>query len=406
MAEPTSAAPLWTIRKTTTRKPRNAATISDLEIAWLLSGRGSPLKTAQGYDRRAKSSISNRRRGGVPGVARADREPPMPEAPILLVLAASAASPGAAGMPRGLDRDPIILGLSLIQRTALAARRAGYAEVFLLGGGDGKAPGIAAVADWTSLIASLSSAPASSLIIAPAAILAEGEWLERLASARIEPAGWGTIPNRIVMLRGRFGFGRGEGVGPGRRRPRLSRSRGPARFALWPARPYSCGDRSHDRRDAGRRRRRGTAASQVAGQGDRRVHGPPRRAADLVADFAPPGGNRDHAQSDEPDFGRGRGLWRAVFPVLAPGCCKPSGRSCFWRIRSSTAVTANWRGSNFSSRAGAESLIFGATTSCTRSFSAAWASAGAWPRAPSCRSRSAPAPCSGPWARPASSIGA
>ncbi|HEY6519915.1 MAG TPA: CDP-alcohol phosphatidyltransferase family protein [Roseiarcus sp.] len=124
----------------------------------------------------------------------------MPEAPILLVLAASAASPGAAGMPRGLDRDPIILGLSLIQRTALAARRAGYAEVFLLGGGDGKAPGIAAVADWTSLIASLSSAPASSLIIAPAAILAEGEWLERLASARIEPAGWGTIPNRIVML--------------------------------------------------------------------------------------------------------------------------------------------------------------------------------------------------------------
>jgi phosphatidylglycerophosphate synthase len=38
------------------------------------------------------------------------------------------------------------------------------------------------------------------LIIAPAAILAEGEWLERLASARIEPAGWGTIPNRLVML--------------------------------------------------------------------------------------------------------------------------------------------------------------------------------------------------------------
>ena len=44
MAQPTSAAPLWTIRKTTSRKPRNAATMSDLEIAWLLSERGSRQK--------------------------------------------------------------------------------------------------------------------------------------------------------------------------------------------------------------------------------------------------------------------------------------------------------------------------------------------------------------------------
>jgi hypothetical protein len=29
------------MRKTTSRKPRNAATMSDLEIAWLLCGRGS-----------------------------------------------------------------------------------------------------------------------------------------------------------------------------------------------------------------------------------------------------------------------------------------------------------------------------------------------------------------------------
>jgi phosphatidylglycerophosphate synthase len=123
----------------------------------------------------------------------------MSEAPVLILLAPSAASPPTAAA-RGPDRDPIILGLSLIQRTALAAHRASYAQVFLLGGDDRNAPGIAAVADWTSLAASLSLAPPASLVIAPAAILAEGDWLERLASAHIEPAGWGTIPNRIVML--------------------------------------------------------------------------------------------------------------------------------------------------------------------------------------------------------------
>ncbi len=57
----------------------------------------------------------------------------MPEAPILILLAASAASPGAADVARGPDGAPIILGLSLIQRAALAARRAGYGQVFLLG---------------------------------------------------------------------------------------------------------------------------------------------------------------------------------------------------------------------------------------------------------------------------------
>jgi 1L-myo-inositol 1-phosphate cytidylyltransferase / CDP-L-myo-inositol myo-inositolphosphotransferase len=125
--------------------------------------------------------------------------PTMPEAPVLVLLAASAASPGATGVAPGLDHDPVILGLSLIQRTVLAAHRAGYAQVFLLGGGDRNAPGIA-VADWKSLAASLSSASPASLIVASSAILAEGDWLGRLASARIEPAGWGTIPNRIVIL--------------------------------------------------------------------------------------------------------------------------------------------------------------------------------------------------------------
>jgi phosphatidylglycerophosphate synthase len=123
----------------------------------------------------------------------------MSEAPVLILLAASGASLANAGAAPGRG-DPIIMGLSLIQRTALAAHRAGYAQVFLLGGGDRKAPGIVPVADWSSLAASLSAVPPAPLIITSAAILAEGDWLERLASARIEPAGWGTIPNRIVML--------------------------------------------------------------------------------------------------------------------------------------------------------------------------------------------------------------
>ena len=35
MAAATSLAPLWMTRKTTSRKPRNAATISEVEMTWL-----------------------------------------------------------------------------------------------------------------------------------------------------------------------------------------------------------------------------------------------------------------------------------------------------------------------------------------------------------------------------------
>ena len=124
----------------------------------------------------------------------------MPEPPILVLLAPPAPSPGAADVALGPDSDPIILGLSLIQRTALAARRAGYGQVFLLGGEAARAPAGAAIADWPSLAAILSSTTTPIIIIAPARILAEADWLERLASMRIAPAAWAAIPNRIVML--------------------------------------------------------------------------------------------------------------------------------------------------------------------------------------------------------------
>jgi hypothetical protein len=41
---------------------------------------------------------------------------------------------------------------------------------------------------------------AAPLLIAPAAILSETNWLERLAETRVEPAAWAAIPQRIVML--------------------------------------------------------------------------------------------------------------------------------------------------------------------------------------------------------------
>ena len=123
----------------------------------------------------------------------------MPEPPILILLASPVASSEAANIARGPEGDPVILGLSLIQRTVLAARRAGYGQVFLLGGNVRGTPG-AAIADWRGLAASFPSSQPAPLIIAPAAILAEADWLERLASTRIEPAQWARIPNRIVVL--------------------------------------------------------------------------------------------------------------------------------------------------------------------------------------------------------------
>ncbi len=124
----------------------------------------------------------------------------MPEAPILILLAPSTVAPPTIAAVREPGHDPIILGLSLTQRTALAAQRAGYGQVFLLHGGKRTAPGLIPAADWSSLAASLSFAPQAPVVIAPAGILAEKDWLERLASLRIEPANWARIPKRIVIV--------------------------------------------------------------------------------------------------------------------------------------------------------------------------------------------------------------
>jgi phosphatidylglycerophosphate synthase len=122
----------------------------------------------------------------------------MLEPPILILLGPSPAAPEAPDFARGPDGDPIILGLGLIERAVLAARRAGYRQTILLGRKDAATPGT--VADWRALATALGPSQAAPLVIASAAILAETDWLEKLASARIEPAAWASIPNRILVI--------------------------------------------------------------------------------------------------------------------------------------------------------------------------------------------------------------
>ena len=89
----------------------------------------------------------------------------------------------------------MILGLSLVQRGALAARRAGYRQTCLLGEKGLSASGAEALANWRDLASLLSLSRTAPVIIARAAMLAETDWLEQLALTRIEPAAWGRIPN-------------------------------------------------------------------------------------------------------------------------------------------------------------------------------------------------------------------
>ena len=124
----------------------------------------------------------------------------MPEPPILVLLASPTAPLDAASIARGRDGDPVVLGLSLTRRAVLAARQCGYGHVFLLASKDVTAPWMPVVADWRNLAARSPSFEAATVVIAPAAILAETDWLDLLATTRIAPAAWAAVPSRIVVL--------------------------------------------------------------------------------------------------------------------------------------------------------------------------------------------------------------
>jgi 1L-myo-inositol 1-phosphate cytidylyltransferase / CDP-L-myo-inositol myo-inositolphosphotransferase len=124
----------------------------------------------------------------------------MAAAPILVLLPGRLAPLEAAGGAPEPDGGRMILGLSLTRRAVLAARRAGYGQVIVLSAKPDAAAGAAETGSWRSFAATLKTLPAAPLVIGPGAILAETGWLERLREARIEPAAWAAIPNRIVMI--------------------------------------------------------------------------------------------------------------------------------------------------------------------------------------------------------------
>ncbi len=103
----------------------------------------------------------------------------MRPAPVLILLSDAS----------DLNTELNVLGLGLVQRTVMAARRAGYDPIVL--GRD--------ASDWSALAAALRF-PTAFLVIAPATILAETDWLETLAAMQIGSARWATMPHRIVVV--------------------------------------------------------------------------------------------------------------------------------------------------------------------------------------------------------------
>jgi phosphatidylglycerophosphate synthase len=124
----------------------------------------------------------------------------MSEMPILVLLAPATGLLDAANIARGREGDPVVLGLGLTRRAVLAAGRSGYGHVFLLASNGVTAPWMPVVADWRNLAARSPSFETARVVIAPAAILAETDWLQRLAATRIEAAAWAAARNRIVVL--------------------------------------------------------------------------------------------------------------------------------------------------------------------------------------------------------------
>jgi phosphatidylglycerophosphate synthase len=114
-----------------------------------------------------------------------------------LILLPSVAAPAAPDAHQNYS-DASILGLGLMQRTVMAARRGGFGRIFFLARDYDPPPGITAVSDWSTLADALPRA--TPLAIAPATILAETDWLKSLATMRIEPSAWAAIPHRILML--------------------------------------------------------------------------------------------------------------------------------------------------------------------------------------------------------------
>jgi 1L-myo-inositol 1-phosphate cytidylyltransferase / CDP-L-myo-inositol myo-inositolphosphotransferase len=116
-----------------------------------------------------------------------------PGAPILVLV------PPPAGLRTGAA-DAKILGLRLMGRMVLAARRAGYRQVVYLARDHTVLPELVMPADWTGIAALLETS--WGVVIAPANALGEREWLERLAAMQLTASAWSAAPEGIVLLPG------------------------------------------------------------------------------------------------------------------------------------------------------------------------------------------------------------
>jgi phosphatidylglycerophosphate synthase len=117
--------------------------------------------------------------------------------PIMVLLPDAGAAPIAPAFAHG--SEPKVLGLGLARRTVVAAGRAGYSRIYLLARDRSAPAGITAISNWSTLTDALAQQPGP-LIIAHAAILAESDWLARLAETRTAPARWAATPHKIILL--------------------------------------------------------------------------------------------------------------------------------------------------------------------------------------------------------------
>jgi phosphatidylglycerophosphate synthase len=95
--------------------------------------------------------------------------------------------------------EPRVLGLGLARRTVVAAGRAGYSRVYFLARDRAAPAGVTAISSWSTLTDIRAQQPGP-LIIAHAAILAEPDWLARLAETQIRPALWAAMPHKVILL--------------------------------------------------------------------------------------------------------------------------------------------------------------------------------------------------------------
>jgi phosphatidylglycerophosphate synthase len=115
-----------------------------------------------------------------------------PPAPVLVLI----------DEPSGVRPDVSLLGLSLLRRAALAARRAGYARTIVISA-DRALGDLAQDPDEFTVVGGwgdVEEAQACRLVVAGAQIVGEAGWLEQARHATLAPGGWAHAPSGLVII--------------------------------------------------------------------------------------------------------------------------------------------------------------------------------------------------------------